>query len=585
MTAPTWFWPASGAQARGIALASFGAGIAVADWTEPTLWPFSGSAFGAPIPIGSGSQGFAGAVPDASGGVYAVTWDGTLWHVPSGGTAASTTMPSGQVYVGVAYASGAAFAVAASGEVYISAGSPFAAFPLPARSIVSSGSTIAGCMGASGIATMNAGNGATGFIARPAGMTTLACAAMASGAPLAVAGWSVASYATGYAAGALDPQDTLLMLFVGSGNASLWQAPGQYSDAWSPSGTIAGLANLTSVSWRPDGTQALCASPVSGVMQALEYAAGVLSLQQTLAVAGCCSIAIAGDSIDAVAAQSGLSQAMPLSFAGSTWSTGAAVTGLPGIVAVVPYGASGAVAAVSGALRYLNLTAPGDWTLGGTVPLPFVPTAMTVDTFGQVYAAGSGAVAMASGTTLLASGSWSGAAPTSIAVQQGRVVMAVPGDGLLRVFGLSAAGALSQQSSTPLSLGAAVGLALSSTTLFALGSGSMVPYGFSGSPYALTPVHSGSVAFWNGSSWTATQMGVGHKPTAIGLDASGGAYVATVQNTLWHVASGGTVLSSGTLQTYPGQSQVVPLSVSSILATASGVFAATSIPGVLGQVA
>jgi hypothetical protein len=595
MALPAWSWPSSGAQARGVSLVPYGSGVAVADWTEPVLWPFSGGVFGFANNTGGGSYGFAGAAPDASGGIYAVTWDGTLRHrLYTGGgggghgaTGTITALPSGQAYVGAAYAAGGGFAVAASGQVYNASGALLGAFPLPVRSVVASGSTIAACMAASGIGLMNASAGATGFIALPSGITTLACAALASGQPLAVAGWKPTFYAgAGFGGAALDPQDTLLMLFANNnGSATLWSAANAFADAWSPGQVLSGLANLTSVTWRPDGTQALCVSPTSGAVQALEFAAGALSLQQTLAVSGACSVAIGADSTDALVAQSGLAQAMPLTFAGSTWSTGVAVTGLAGIVAVAQYGASGAVAALSGSLRYLNLVSSGVWSLGASIALPFVPTAMTVDTFGQVYAAGSGAVAMASGSTLVASGTFSGS-PASILVQQGRIIVPDIASNLLRVFGLSASGVLSLQSQlTPSpALAALGGLALSSTTLFAHVAGGMSTFGFSGSPYTLTPAVSGAVAFWNGSSWTTTPMGVGHKPTAIGLDASGNAWVATVQNTLWNITSGGAVLSSGALPVFAGQSQTTSLSVSSILSTASGVYAATSIPGVLGQI-
>ena len=152
------------------------------------------------------------------------------------------------------------------------------------------------------------------------------------------------------------------------------------------------------------------------------------------------------------------------------------------------------------------------------------------------------------------------------------------------MFGLASSGALTQQSSMPLAIGT-TGLALSETTLFAMQASGTALYGFSGSPYALTPALSGIAGFWNGSAWTTKGLGVGHLPAAIGLDASGGAWVATVQNTLWHVASDGTVLSSGILQQYPGQAQTVPLCSSALLVASGGVYVATSIPGVLVEAA
>lgn len=582
MSVPAFFWPPSGATARGVSLVPFGAGMAVPDWTEPVLWPFTGGAFGTGIAVGGGSYGFSSASPDASGGLWTATWDGTLFHVSSSGAVLSSgAMPSGQVYVGAACCAGSGFAAAAPGSVYGTGGAILGTFPAALSALAASGNTLAAILPASGVGTMNANTGATGLIAMPPGMTVPGALALRSGGPLAVAGWSNAPPLSGAAAAALSPQVPTVMLAVGSGFARTWTAPGQYADAWAQGQAVSGLAALAGVAWRPDGAQALAVGLAAGVVQVLGFALEVLSSGQVLPVSGACSVAIAGDSVHALVAQSGQAQAAPLTYGGGTWSSGTPVGGLAGIAAVVSCGASGAVAAVTAGLRYLNLAA-GSWSSGASVALGFAPLALAVDSFGQVYAAGSGAVAMASGATLLASGTWAGGAATAVAVQQGRIVIAVPSDGLLRVFGLSAPGVLSQQSTTAMATGA-TGLALSTTTLFAMQQSGTATYGFSGAPFALTPALSGSVAFWNGSAWTGAGMGVGQVPTAVGMDASGAAWVATRQNTLWNVASGGAVIASGALQQYPGQAQTTPLCVSSILSS-GGIFAATSIAGVLSQV-
>lgn len=586
MSVPAFFWPPSGATARGVALVPFGAGMAVPDWTRPVLWPFSGGAFASGIAVGSGAYGFSSASPDASGGLWATTWNGVLVHVASGGTVLSTTtLPSGQAYVGTACCAGSGFAVTSSGTVYASGGSILGTFPTPVAAVAASGTTVAFILPASGVGTMNANTGATGRIALPPGIATPAALTLWSGGPLAVAGWSGVPPLSGAAAGAVNPQIPTRVLAVGSGFARTWVAPGQYADAWSQGQAVSGLAALVGAAWRPDGAQALAVGLAAGTVRALDYTLGVLSAGQTLSVSGACAVMVAGDSVHALVAQSGQAQAATLTYGGGAWTVGTPLGGLPGVAALAPFGASGAVAAVTAGLQFLNLSA-GSWSSGVTVPLGFVPTAVAADSFGQVYAAGSGAVALVSGSTSVASGTWAGGVATAVAVQQGRVIVAVPSDGLLRVFGLSAAGTLSQQSTVALASGGAIGLALSTTTLFVMATGGTATYGFSGSPFILTPVLSGSVAFWNGSAWTTVGMGVGHVPTALGLAASGGvvAWVATRQNTLWNVTSGGVVVSSGALQQYPGQAQTVPLCVSSILSS-GGIFAATSIAGVLDQVA
>ena len=581
MSVPAFFWPPSGATARGVSLAPFGAGMAVPDWTQPVLWPFSGSAFLPGIAIGSGTYGFSSSATDASGGLWMTSWDGILSHVSSGGTLLSAVaMPSGQAYVGTACCAGSGFAASSSGIVYTGAAAQLGTFPVSLATLASSGTTLAAVLPASGIGLMNANTGATGFVSLPAGMSVPACMALASGRPIVVAGWSNAALLSGAVAAAQNLQNPASMIAVGSGHAYLWTAPSPYSDAWTQSQAVSGLASLAGVAWRPDGAQALAVSAASGLVQVLGYALDVLSIGQVLSVSGACSIAVAGNSINALVAQSGQAQLATLTYGGSAWAAGSPVTGMTGIVAVAGYGASGAIAAVASGLQYLTLTSGGIWSPSGTVSLGFAPKSIAVDSFGQVYAAGSGMVAMASGTSLLATGSWSGGVATAVAVQQGRIAVAVPSDSLLRVFGLSSPGSLSQQYSTAMSSGSPAGLALSTTTLFAMAPSGTAMYGFSGSPFALTPVLSGSVSFWNGSAWSGAAMGPGHVPTAVGFDSYGDAWVSTRQNTLWCVTQVGGVLFSGALQQYPGQPQTTPLCVSSLLASGS-IYAATSIAGIL----
>jgi hypothetical protein len=72
---------------------------------------------------------------------------------------------------------------------------------------------------------------------------------------------------------------------------------------------------------------------------------------------------------------------------------------------------------------------------------------------------------------------------------------------------------------------------------------------------------------------------------AICYDQSNNLRVATSQNTLWTITSGGTVLSSGAVPQYSTQPQSVPLGISSLLAFGAGVYGATSLSGTLVQVA
>ena len=589
MATPSWFWPLSGAAARGVALAPFGSGVAVADWTTPTIWPFSGSAFSAGITLASGTPGLCAAVADTLGGLWALSYAGALYHVPVSGAQSVTTLPSGSPYVGLAIqvgTSGGVYAVNAAGTYY---GQSFSAVSGAFGYAAWFAQADTQCLyalqpAASGIGRVTLSTGASGLIAYPAAIPTVSAFAVlpTTGATgIAIAGWANAPALSGMAAAALDPQVSTTMMAVGSGAAVLWQTGTAGSNAWAQTQALTGLVNLSAMAWRPDGVQVLAPSVSSGVVQVIGYSAGVMSLAQTLSLSGACSVAIAGDSAHALVAQSGQAQLATLTY-GAIWATGVAVTGLTGITSVAALGASGAVAGYASGLAFLNLVA-GVWSVSNTVSVGFTPARLAVDPFSRVYAAGSGSLAVATSGGLIGSGAWAGSTPTGLAVQQGRVIMTVPSDGAMYIFGQSAPNAWTVQSTYALALSPTVGAALSQSTLFTLGSGSTVTYQFSGSQFALTPVASGAVGYWNGTAWTVAGLGVGQTPSALTFDASGNICVATVENSYWAISQAGAVVASGLVGSYGTQPQTVPLGLSALLVASGNLYLATSLPGALGK--
>jgi hypothetical protein len=395
---------------------------------------------------------------------------------------------------------------------------------------------------------------------------------------------------SGAVAAAPNPQNNATMAAVGSGFLALWQSPSLDNELWSVSQSVTGLAPLNALAWRPDGTQILATSPASGIVEIINYTAGLLSLAQIVVVPGACSVTIAGNSTVALVAQSGSASVVPLTYAGGSWASGTPITGLPGICAVAPYGTGGAVAAYQSGLAYFNLTI-GGWTLGNELALPVAPLGLTVDPFMQVYAfgaaSGSGVMMVASGVTYLGSGVWIGGIPTSIAVQQGRVLVASPPDGYLYELSENASGTWVTASwqATSLSLGSVVGLALSTSTLFVIGSGATLTYGFSGAPFTLTPIQQGAVSQLTASSgWVTTNLGIGHTPSCCAYDANGNLWIATVQNTIWNLDPTGKILSYGILPVYSGQAQTAPLGASALLASGGHVYLTTSLAGALAEI-
>ncbi len=581
MALPAYYWPAYGAAARGVAVVPFGSGVAVADWTTPAVWPFVGSAFGLSIALASGTPGLSDAVSDGASGLWTVSYAGTLYHLSSGGAISQQPLPPGSVYNNCAFTAGSAFVLTSSGTVLTSGGVVLGTFPTAASCLAASGSTLAALLPASGLGTMTTA-GATGLVAFPAGLSVPSCLVMGSGLPVAVAGWQPAAALVAANAAALSPTDATAMVAVGSGDALLWRVASGLTDMWAQTQQLTGLVNNTALAWTLDGFHVMAASPSSGVVQVMSYAAGTLALTQSLSVSGACGVAIGPDSLHALIAQSGQSQATPLAFS-STWTAGAPVTGLTGITAIATYN-SGAVAATAAGLTWLSV-ASGAWSVAGTTALGFTPTLLTVDPFFNVYAAASGQLAMVNASgSVVGSGVFSGV-PTGLAIQQGRLVLSLPAANTLAVFGTAAPGTWSQQASASLTLGPSVGLALSDTTLFAMGSASTVTLGFSGTPFVVTSVVSGAVAQRAAGSWTVTPLGLGNTPSAVAYDVSGNLRVATTENTSWVIAQNGSVMSSGIVAQASGQVQSVPLGISALAIAPSGMFCATSMPGLLIEIA
>lgn len=611
-----WFWPPNGASARTTAMVPYRNGMALPDWSAPTIWPFNiGAGFTSGIVLSSTVPGLGGLCGDGGTGLWALSYAGSFWHVGSGGGVAATGMlPNNDVYIGASSPGGQPYFLSALGNVFTSGGVLFGTWPNPIKSLVSSGSTLATLLPPSGVGTMDANLGTTGLINLPAGITTASCLAFAPGGNLALGGWQASRPLIGMAAGALDPQNPLTMLAVGSGQAITWNVTSVYSENWVPNQTLTGLANLNSMSWRPDGTQILATSATGGVVQCLNYLFGTMSLQQTLTVASATAVMIGSDSLHALVVQSGATQLTSLINSGGAWATSLPVIGASAFTGIAPV-SNGAVVTYGSGIAYVTL-GTGGWTLSPPVTLPFAPNVITADPFNNVYAAGSGNIASVSGNALTGLGAWNGGTPTAILAHQGRIVVAVPPDGLIYVFGHTAVGGgsggsqfltdqsgnvitdqagqpIQMPSSQPswsaeysgaLNLGSFVGLGQSSAQLFTFSSGSTIISGFSGQPYVLTPTLAGTAAQWNGTSWTTTTLGIGHVPSACAYDASGNLQLTTIQNTLWSIAPAGNVNSSGSVPQYLGQSQTVPLGPSAILASGGGVYVATSMPGVLIEV-
>jgi hypothetical protein len=583
-----WYWPTSNLAARGVSCVPYGNGLVVADWTTPRIFPFNpGVGFSAANVFSTDlTAGFSQAVPDGSGGVFLFSYVGPAWRKPAPGNAiAGFTPPTGRSYVGGTFVAGSGLALASTGEVWnlFPGSGMIGTWATQAAAIAASGTTILSLLSSTlALGTMTTA-GVTGSVALPTASIGYPSCIAASANLVVVGGWIDRTPLVGSQCGALHPTNPAVMLVGGANNAMIFNASSPYGDDWALSYTLTGLSSPLSIAWRPDGIQALSVNTSKTSVAVLGYSASVLSLLQIVLVTSGCSVAVASTSIDAVVAQSGLSQVTPMVYT-TSWATGAPVTGLPGVTSVTSFGPSGVIAAVNNGFAFLGLIA-GTWSLIRTQALSFTPTAITVDNLLRIYAAGSGQLAIYSGTTLVGSGTWAGSSPSGIVAHDGRVVMSIVPDLKLRVFGQSDIGLWSEQNSVPITFGTPT-LSLTTTNVWTHAAGGTILYSFSGTPFQLTRVSRGAIVSWNGVTWTTFPLSgstVGHNFSSVAFGPSGDLWLSTTQNNYWNVTTNGVYISSGAIPVFPNQQQTTVLGMTAICPASGNVYVASSLAGVLTQ--
>lgn len=597
--ATTYAFPPDNGRMRAVSLVPYGAsGLLIPKWTKGSIvWKWSGVAMSSAAltsaSIGGllSSCGFAAAVSDGASGAWAVQYTGSLVSYSSGGAASGHTLPAGQAYTGCAYASAYAqpYVASANGMLYAGSGAvPLNAngFNTPTWGLAVSGSTLF-ALASGGLATFalsSATIGVNGFIAYPnASLQVGHClAASAAASAVAVGGWGYYSFASGYTSMAFASGSALMVaLSSGSGVIDLYLGP---NEVWARSQSITGAGAPSAAAWTPDGTKVLVTDPVSGTVRSYTYSLGTLSLAQTLSVSGAFAVAVTPDGITALVCQQSAGLVTPLTLSGSVWVTGAPMALATPSSVYATTAASGVVGFLNG-LAYLNKS--GSWSVGSTVPLPFTPTTV-LPASGNILATGtstgSGFLAAVSGSSVLFQYSWPGAAAGMI-YDQGQIVVNDNVSPFLWSFGnvFTAYGVVfttipnqtfNNIAVSPFTANASGG------TIFGMASGATLLHQFT-TPYNIEPLRSGSVGLYGPSGWAVVALSSGHVPTAITYDATGGVWVATLQNNLYQIGSGGTILSSATVTQFSGQAQTTPLGISALAFVGSGLYAASSLAGPL----
>lgn len=107
------------------------------------------------------------------------------------------------------------------------------------------------------------------------------------------------------------------------------------------------------------------------------------------------------------------------------------------------------------------------------------------------------------------------------------------------------------------------GIAQTGETVWILGPTSVSMYRWGG-PFNLSPILSGWVSIYNGSTFTSAVPGIEHMPSSVTWDVSGTVWMATTENDLYHINLTGTIESGSVIPVYPLQNAGVPLGVSQI---------------------
>lgn len=542
-------------------------------------------------PLVPTQYGFGAAAIDGASGVYFAQYTGNLLHLASGGSS-WLSMPVGRVCTGMAYNTTRANAYLAfdDGSLGVAigafAGTVSPSFSSGARGLATSGTTLFSVLpAASGLGTLNltgTTSGTSGSLATPMSFP-MVLAASSPASSVAVGGWDNAALVSGYTDLSFSPAASTNMIAVRPSTNAITLYTG-VNENWTVAQTITGTGAPTRAAWATNGVTILVTDPTSGRVEVVSYSGGTIASGQVLAVSGAGQIGILSSSTAALVCHAAGNRVVPLFSTSGVWASGTAVTLAQATSLAITAAASAAVGFASG-VAYLSLSGV-TWSVAASAALGFLPQALAIDASGTVFAAGnsgsSGMLSIVSGTSVLQTLSWAGSG-NSVICRQDQIIVGDPANSLMRVFGRTASASAYTQAATAIAAGALVQIAIGSQTLFAAGSGTTIEYQFT-APYRLERLRTGKVSVYTGGVWSTATLGPNQWPEAVTFDASGNALVATLQNTLYTISSGGTIASSGAIVQNSPQPQTTPIGISSLLLSGSSLYASSSLDGALVKV-
>lgn len=499
----------------------------------------------------------------SSGTVWALGYgEGLLAYSPSGSM--TWALPFGETFCGIVLQTDVPYFLSTNGTLYTIANNVItqaADFGATCSGLQASGSVLYALSGTN-LLSLDLSSGTTSSIAIP--MTYPANMAATSGL-IGITGTD--NYSVDISANAFVYLPLLKELFAAQTSANEIQVLTKNSvDDWTVSQTVSGVGGDPSfMAVLSNAEQLLVSNPTNNILQIVPETDGVWGsgTAQSLSVTDASALVVTPDNTTALVCQPSQNQVGVFTETNGVWASGyvIAVTGAQSIV--LSGSDSGYCGGTSGITNLILLN--GSWQSSGSISTSFSVESVAVDSMGGLYAAGSngstGYLEVYFNGVAVGGASWTGNAK-QVAWYEGQILVLDTVNNLLRIFGL-VNGSYSQQTqlTAPTNTNAFVEL---DVTWF-IGANQLYQYEW-GAPYTFQPAQTGLASIYSLSSatWATYAIGRSQRPFAATFDDSGNLWVASDGNMLYAIASDGSLVSSNTIDVYPGQIQTTPLGISSL---------------------
>ena len=571
----------------------------IPDFYAPQIWASGASGLISYAVSGIVTGGFADGVSDGNGGLWVVGNTGFIADVTASGAVSSGFVtPVLQAFTGIALSSGGvAYAISAAGSIFSAVGNGSYAVALPtdlpadltpvatqlspsfntlARGLLASGSTLYTILPTQqSIGTYDLATGASGAVSGT--MTNPSCFAISASGVLGVCGWADSTLMNGFTQFSMSPMTMGMLVGLNTPNNQLMMLMGK-NRTWMVQQTI-DINEPDYLAWTPNGEQLFVNSSASGVVQLYNMDVDRFNLAQTFTLSDAGAVTVIPNSLTAFVCQTPLNQITLFNASNNIWASGAAIA-INGPTDVYALSNTQVFATIASGFAYIN-EANQVWSVGASGALSYTPTTITQDEFGILYVAGSSSTtgyltAIASGVVLGGS-SWAGSADDLLWIQ-GQLCVTDSTNSLVRIFGLIN-GQFTQMNTAPAPMGSPVPIVVtdSGESIFVGGSTMSYQYQFA-QPFTLQATQTSTASLYVSGGWNNTVLGISERPSACTFDDSGNLWVATQENNLYEVDTGG-IVSSQMVPQYGQQPQITPIGLSSLMWNNGHLYATSCLEG------